>query len=293
MIVALGVEKGMNSLRTAALMGFLFALLTGIGLAIGGRGGLWIGLAVALVTNGIAFFYSDKIALAGARARPLAPNELPDLHATVAELSQNAGIPMPRLYVMPGLAPNAFATGRSPSHAALAVNEGLLRSLPRDELRGVLAHEIAHIRNRDILTQSIAAAIGGAVSFLVQMAAWGGGRDSEGRRANPLVVILALFVAPITATLVQLALSRTREYAADHDGALIARDANGLAKALARIDGAAGRNPMEVPAGAAPMYIVNPLGGDTLKGLLRTHPPIAERIARLRDLERDSVAAPF
>lgn len=280
----------MNSLRTAALMGFLFALLTGIGLAIGGRSGLVIGLGLALITNGIAYFYSDKLALSGARARLLAPDELPELHAIVAYLSQNAAIPMPRLYVMPGDQPNAFATGRSPSHSAIAVTAGILRILPRDELVGVLAHEIAHIKNRDILTQSVAAAVGGAIGSIVQIGLFFGGRDEEGRPANPLVMLLAAIVAPIAATLVQLALSRTREFAADHDGALIARDAGGLARALARIENYAEGSPMQVSPSASPMYIINPLGGDRLKGLFRTHPPTQERIERLREMARESVA---
>ncbi len=281
----------MNTLRTAALMGFLFALMTGIGLVLGGRHGLVLGLGMALVLNGAAFFASDRIALASARAREVGPGELPELRAMVEGLSRSAGIPSPRIYVTPGAQPNAFATGRSPRHAAVAVTEGMLRTLPERELAGVIAHELAHVRNRDILTASVAAALGGAVGTIVHLAMWTGGRDSEGRPANPFVTILSLVLAPMAAMLAQMALSRTREFAADRDGAMIAGDARGLASALRRMEALAGRSPLEVNPAARPMYIVNPLGSASAAGLFRTHPPTAERIARLEALERASLGS--
>ncbi|HSV72754.1 MAG TPA: zinc metalloprotease HtpX [Chthonomonadales bacterium] len=279
----------MNALKTGLLMTLLFALFMGLGRIVGGPDGLIVGFALALAMNFVAYWFSDRLALAMSRAREVSESEAPDLHRIVADLSQRAALPMPRVCVIPSMQPNAFATGRNPSNAAVAVTEGLMRMMSTQELEGVIAHELAHIRNRDILISSVTATIVGAISFVTQMLhfrAIFGGRDSGGS-ANPLVALLAAVVFGIAATMVQLAISRSREYEADRIGAQISGDPLALASALRRIEGAAKRMPMQVNPATSHMYIVNPLGGDSLRSMaamFRTHPRTEERVARLEAL---------
>jgi len=277
-----------NALKTGLLMVVLFALFMGLGRLIGGPSGLLVGFALALVMNFVAYWFSDKMALAVSGAQQVSESEAPGLYRVVADLARRASLPMPRVYVIPSMQPNAFATGRNPSNAAVAVTEGLLRMMSVDELEGVVAHELAHIRNRDILISSIAATIVGAISLVTQMlqfrALFGGGRDDDGESANPLAALLTAVVFGIAATLVQLAISRAREYEADRVGAQISGNPLALASALRRIEGAAERMPMAVSPAASHMYIINPLGGDSLRSLaalFRTHPLTEERVARL------------
>lgn len=275
-----------NVTKTALLLGAVGGLFVAVGSLLGGSGGAVVGLVLGLAVVGGSYWFSDRLALRAAGARPLAPGELPELQAAVVALSDRAGIPVPRLYLSPEPQPNAFATGRNPRHAAVCVTEGLLRTCPADEVRGVIAHELAHVRNRDILIGSVAAAFGTAISFLANMAMWqglfGGGDDED--RPNPVVLLLTAMVAPIAASILQLALSRAREYEADRVGATILGDPEPLARALARLDARAAHVPMDVPPAQSGAYIVNPLAGPRrdFSRLFLTHPPMDERIARLR-----------
>ncbi|BCW94200.1 MAG: protease HtpX [Thermoanaerobaculum sp.] len=273
-----------NAVKTVLLLGVLTGLLLAIGDALGGRQGLILALGIAGLMNFVGYFFSDKIALAMHHAQPVDEREAPELYAVVAELSQRAGIPMPRLYVIPELQPNAFATGRSPKHAAVAVTEGLLRTMNRAELAGVLAHELAHVKNRDILTASIAATLAGAITVLARMVGYAlmfGGRDREDN-GGALGGIFLLIVAPIAALLIQLAISRSREYAADEKAARLTGNPMGLASALRKLAALTERVPMETAQPAtASLMIANPLSGGGLMRLFSTHPPIEERIARL------------
>ncbi|GBC79056.1 MAG: zinc metalloprotease HtpX [Acidobacteriota bacterium] len=273
-----------NAVKTVLLLGVLTGLLLAIGDALGGRQGLILALGIAGLMNFVGYFFSDKIALAMHHAQPVDEREAPELYAVVAELSQRAGIPMPRLYVIPELQPNAFATGRSPKHAAVAVTEGLLRTMNRAELAGVLAHELAHVKNRDILTASIAATLAGAITVLARMVGYAlmfGGRDREDN-GGAFGGIFLLIVAPIAALLIQLAISRSREYAADEKAARLTGNPMGLASALRKLAALTERVPMETAQPAtASLMIANPLSGGGLMRLFSTHPPIEERIARL------------
>lgn len=278
-----------NQLKTVLLLGLLSGLLVGLGGMLGGRGGATFGLLFAGLINFAAYWWSDKIALKMSRARPLTEQEAPELFASVRNLTQAAALPMPSVHLIQSEQPNAFATGRNPQHAAIAVTEGLLRSLSRDELEGVLAHEIAHVGNRDILISSIAATIAGAISWIGTMARWGamfgGGDDDEG--GGFLGVFVTSIVAGMAAVIVQLAISRSREYHADESGARLCGRPESLASALRKIEMGAERVPMPVNPSAAPMFIINPLRGGRGRGLARmfsTHPPTEERIRRLEQM---------
>lgn len=274
----------MNTMKTFLLMAALTALFMFVGQALGGQQGMMMAFFIALAMNFFAYWNSDKMALAMNGAREVTENEAPELHALVAQLAHQAGIPKPKVYVVQNATPNAFATGRNPEHAAVAVTTGIMQALNRDELTGVLAHELAHIKNRDILIASIAAVMAGAISHLATMAMFfGGSRNSEGG-GNPLVGLLAMLIAPIAATLIQLAISRSREYIADATGAAICGQPQALASALAKLSQYNAQRPMNVNPASAQMYIVNPLKGGSLAGLFSTHPPMEERIRRLRSM---------
>jgi heat shock protein HtpX len=277
----------MNTLKVGVLLVALTALFIFVGDAIGGRGGAMIAFALALVMNLISYWFSDKIVLSMYGARPLSPVDAPELYRMVERLAERAGIPVPRLYVVPGEQPNAFATGRDPAHAAVAVTAGLLRLLDTEEVEGVLAHEIAHIKHRDTLTMTVVATIAGAVMLLADMARWamifGGARSDDREGGNPLVYLFVMIVAPIAAMLIQLAISRAREYEADATGARLAGSPDGLANALRKLEQASRMIPMEASPSTAHLFIVNPLRGmgGALMSLFMTHPPIEERIRRL------------
>ena len=278
-----------NMFKTFLLLAALTALFLFIGQALGGRAGMTFAFVMALLMNGAAYWFSDRMALAMSGARPVSEADAPALHRAVEEVARRAGIPKPRVYVIPQEAPNAFATGRSPSHAAVAVTHGILRLLDMEELKGVLAHEIAHIRNRDILVSSIAAVLAGAISYLANMAQWAlffggfGGRDDEegGGIASIAGVVVMMILAPIAAMLIQMAISRAREFLADSTGARILGTPVPLAQALKRLEEWNRRIHMDVNPATAQMYIVNPLSGGAIAHLFSTHPPIEERVRRL------------
>jgi len=278
-----------NVFKTYILLAALGGLLVLIGAALGGSSGAAIGLAIGLLFVGGSYWFSDKLAIKSARAVPVSEQEMPDYYRIVRELTQADGIPMPQLYVSPDAQPNAFATGRSPNHAAVAVTKGILNVLTWDELKGVLAHEISHVKNRDILIGSVAAAIAMGITFAARIALWGsmfGGDDREGG-SNIFVILLVSILAPIAAGLLQMALSRSREFEADRSGARLLHDGEPLARALEKIEASVRAVPMEVDPVQAQKYIVNPLTGRKVQfgNLFTTHPPTAERIARLRERE--------
>jgi len=279
-----------NTLKTFVLLAFLGALFMGIG-AIFGTGGLIIGAVLALAIVGGTYWFSDKIAVAAARAKPVSREEAPRLYEIVEDLARRDGIPMPRLYVSPEAQPNAFATGRGPNHAVVAVTQGILQVLDDDELRGVLAHELSHVRNRDILIGSVAAAVALMITFVARIAMFsaifGGGGDSEGG-GNVIGLLAMAILAPLAAGLLQMALSRSREYQADASGAHLIGEGEPLARALQKIEAAAKRTPMDVNPAEATAYIINPLSGRKVNfaNLFSTHPPTEERIARLRNFDR-------
>ncbi|MHB1349989.1 MAG: zinc metalloprotease HtpX [Desulfobulbaceae bacterium] len=275
----------MNSAKVFLFMAALSGLFMVSGQAFGGQSGMITALVMAIAMNFFAYWFSDKLALKMSRAREVNDAEAPALHAMIASLAGRAGLPKPRVYIIHGDTPNAFATGRDPEHAAVAVTEGLLSLLNRDELEGVLAHELAHIKNRDILISSIAAVMAGAISYLATMAQWamifGGGRGEEEEGGSMVGSLAMMIIAPLAATLIQLAISRSREYTADAIGAAISGKPQGLASALARLEAYNQQLPMQVNPATAQMYIVNPLHGQSLMRLFSTHPPIRERIKRL------------
>jgi heat shock protein HtpX len=281
----------MNTVKTLGLMVFLTLLLIFAGGALGGRTGMIYAFLFATVMNVVSYWFSDKIVLAMYKAQPVTEAQAPELHSMVRRLTQKAGLPMPKVYIIPSEAPNAFATGRNPEHGVVAVTDGIMRILSREELEGVIAHELAHIKHRDILTGTIVATIAGAISMLAQMAHWamlfGGGRRDDDEGGSPIVALVMMIVAPIAAMLVQMAISRTREYEADASGARLAGNPYGLANALLKLERGAQAIPMQDPNPAtAHMFIVNPLSGGGLMTLFSTHPPIAERVKRLKEISR-------
>ncbi len=281
----------MNTVKTVGLMVFMTLLLMLVGSALGGRSGMIIAFGMAVLMNFGTYWFSDKIVLRMYGAQPVSEAEAPELYSIVRTLVQKAGLPMPKVYIIPEETPNAFATGRNPEHAVVAVTHGIMRILSREELAGVVAHELAHIKHRDMLTGTIVATIAGAISMLAQMAQWamifGGRRDDNEEGTSPVVGIVMMIVAPIAAMLVQMAISRTREYEADKGGAQIAGNPGGLASALLKLERASQIVPMtDAKPATAHMFIVNPLTGGGLMNLFSTHPPIAERVKRLNEMVR-------
>jgi heat shock protein HtpX len=279
----------MNSFKTALLLAALTGLLIMIGGAIGGKNGMVIAFLFAMIMNFGSYWFSDKIVLAMYRAQEVTEAEARELYGVVRNLAQKANLPMPRVYIIPGDTPNAFATGRNENHAVVAVTEGILRILNRDELEGVISHELTHIKNRDILIGSIAATIAGAITMLANMAQWaaifGGGRDNEEGEGGGIIGLLFMaIVAPIAALLIQMAISRSREYLADDGGAHVSGKPYGLASALEKLQRASIAVPMNANPSTAHMFIVNPLSGRAMMNLFSTHPPIEERIERLRKM---------
>ncbi len=281
----------MNTLKTGLLLTALTLVLVIAGRAIAGPQGMIIGLVLAVAMNGFAYFFSDKIALATSGAQPVTREQAPRLYEVLERLCGKAGLPMPKLYVIPQPAPNAFATGRNPGHASVAVTAGLLELMDDDELEGVIAHELSHVRNYDILTTSIAATLAGAITAIAQMGrfamifgGWGGSRDDD-RGGGGLAALLMLIVAPLAALLIQLGISRQREYAADAAGARMVGHPYGLMKALEKLGAYNKRIPMDVSPATASLFIVAPLSaGAVFSGLFSTHPPLADRIAVLRNM---------
>ena len=275
----------MNFLKTTVLLAVLTAILVFEGDALGGRGGATMALVFAGIMNFGAYWFSDKIVLMMYRAKAVTEAEEPELYSITRELAMKAGLPMPKVYIMENDTPNAFATGRNPSHAAVAATTGIMRLLSREELSGVMAHELAHIQNRDILISTISATIAGAISYLAHMAQWaamfGNSRNDE-RGGNPIALIAMMIIAPLAAMIIQMAISRSREYGADEGGARITGNPLSLANALRKLEYGNKRIPMAVPSEAtAHMFIVSPLSGGSFLKLFSTHPPIEERIKRL------------
>jgi heat shock protein HtpX len=282
----------MKVLRTGAILILLSVVLVVAGGAIGGRGGMQIALAIAVVMNFVSYFFSDKIALASSGAKPVSREQLPRLYDVMERLAAKANIPVPKLYLVPDMAPNAFATGRNPNHASVAVTQGLLEIMNDDELEGVIAHELSHVRNYDILVSSIAATIAGAITYMAQMGQWamifgGGGRDrDDDRGGGGLSALLMIFLAPFAALLLQLFLSRTREYAADETGARMVGQPYGLISALEKLGAYNRRIPTTaISPSTSAMCIVKPMfGSGTLSSLFSTHPPLEDRIAALKQM---------
>ena len=281
----------MKTLKTTFLLTALTLLLLALGQAFGGERGMTLALAMAVFMNGTAYFFSDKIALGSSGAKPISRDEAPRLYEVMERLAAKAGLPMPKLYLIPEPAPNAFATGRNPSHASVAVTQGLLELMDDEELEAVIAHELSHVRNYDILTSSIAATIAGAVTFVAEMGrwgmffgGWGGGRDDD-REGGGLAAILMLFLAPVAAVLLQLGISRQREYQADASGARMLGHPFGLIRALEKLGAYNNKIPMNIPPSTSALCIVAPLAArQVFAGLFSTHPPLADRIAELRNM---------
>ena len=272
----------LNNLKTTMLMGSLMGLCLAVGYLIGGRGALFPALVLGGVMNLFAYFFSDRIALATMRASELSQADDPELWSMVWRLSERAGLPMPRVYMSPAAAPNAFATGRNPRHSAVCVTAGLRQMLTSEELEGVVAHELSHVKNRDVLISTIAAIVAGAITWVTYMAFWGHGD----RRSNPLVSLLLLMFAPLAAGLIRMAISRSREFEADRLGAQLAGSGRGLARSLQKLDAASRRIPLPVPDAQSSLFIVQPLTGSEFGKLFSTHPPTEERVARLLQMER-------
>ena len=281
----------MNRVKTAMLLATLTALLIWVGQALGGQQGLVMGLGFAIIMNVGSYWYSDKIVLRMYGAQEVDEAQAPELYSIVRNLAQAAQIPMPKVYIIPEQAPNAFATGRNPEHAAVACTEGLLKMLSREEIAGVLGHELGHVRNRDTLIMVVAATLGGAISMIANIAQWGlifgGGRSSDDRDGNPLAALVGIIVAPIAAMLIQMAISRSREFGADEQGARLSGNPLALASALRKIEGYAKQAPMQHGGPAtAHLFIINPFTAGALAKLFSTHPPTEERIARLEQFAR-------
>jgi len=277
-----------NQIRTTILLAAMTALILWVGQLLGGRQGMIIALIFAAGMNFFSYWYSDKLVLKMYRARKATPEQAPQLYNTVQRLTQRAGLPMPRLFIIPQQTPNAFATGRNPEHAVVVDTEGLLSIMGQDEVAGVLAHELAHVKNRDILIGSIAATMAGAIMVLASMARWSaifggvGSNDEEGGGAGFLGLIMMSIIAPMAAMIIQMAISRSREYLADATGASFIGNPEGLARALEKLGAYSKRRPMNANPSTAHMFIVNPLSGKSMMSLFSTHPPLEERIARLR-----------
>ena len=280
-----------NTLKTTLLLGALTGLLVLLGDYFGGSQGMAIAFLFALLMNFGSYWFSDKIVLAMYRAREVTEAEAPELHGTIRSLAQRAQLPMPRVWIVPSPSPNAFATGRNPQHAAVAVTEGILRIMNREELEGVLAHELAHIKNRDTLISAIAATLAGVIMMLANMARWAaffggfGGRDEEDRGSGILGLMVMAILAPIAALLIQLAISRTREFLADATAARTTKKPYALASALQKLQAAAEQVPLDANPATSHLFIVNPLAGGSLLRLFSTHPPVEERIRRLRAMQ--------
>jgi heat shock protein HtpX len=275
-----------NTFKTALLLTLMTLLLLFIGQAFGGQNGMMLAFVFAAIMNFVSYFFSDKIALAMYRAQPVTRDELPRAYETVERLTQKIGLPMPKIYVIPTESPNAFATGRNPRHASVAVTHGILQLLNDEELEGVLAHELGHVNNRDILISSVAATIAGAITMIANLGKWamifgGYGGDRDNRRGGGLAALFMLIVAPIAATLIQLAVSRSREYQADASGAHFTGNPYALANALQKLDAYSRRLPMQATPSTAHLFIIQPLLGISFGSLFSTHPPIAKRIERL------------
>ena len=278
-----------NLMKTAILMAAITALFMAIGAMIGGRAGMMLALVVALGMNFFSYWFSDKMVLKMYNAREVDETSAPRFYAMVRELAQRADIPMPKVYLIDEAAPNAFATGRSPEHAAVAATTGIVNVLTDRELRGVMAHELAHVKHRDILISTISATMAGAISMLANFAMFFGGRDSEGRPSNPIAGIAVALLAPLAASVIQMAISRAREFEADRGGAEICGDPQALASALEKIQRYARGIPMEAAERhpeTAQMMIMNPLSAEGIRGLFSTHPPTEERVARLMEMAR-------
>lgn len=280
----------MNNFKVFLLMGVLSVLLVMIGNYLGGQSGAMLFFLISLGMNFFSYFYSDKLAIKMTRSYPVSEREAPELHDVVRRLAGRAGVPMPRVFITPSQQPNAFATGRNPAHAAVAVTEGLLRILSRSELEGVLAHEMAHVKNRDVLIGTVAAAFAGAITMIAHIIQWGaifgmGRGDDEEGGGNVIGAIALAILAPIAAMIIQMAISRSREYQADETGARFAGSAGGLSNALLKLDSAARRIPMQVDTAASHLFIVNPLSGESVARLFSTHPPIEERVKRLSQMK--------
>lgn len=280
----------MNTIKTFALMAGLTALFAVIGNALGGQTGMFIAFGLAVAMNFFSYWFSDKIVLKMYGAQAVTEREAPELHSMVRNLATRAGLPMPKVYIIPNDQPNAFATGRNPENSAVAVTEGITRILSREELAGVIGHELAHIKHRDILIGTIAATIAGAISMIANIAQFsllfGGGRsDDEEGGTNPIAVLVSIIVAPIAAMLIQMAISRAREYMADEEGARIAGNPRSLSNALRKLHNAAQQIPMDATPATAHMFIVSPFsGGSAMLNLFSTHPPMEKRIARLESM---------
>ncbi len=278
-----------NLMKTAILMAAITALFMAIGAMLGGQSGMLLALAVAVAMNFFSYWFSDKMVLKMYNAQQVDETSAPQFYAMVRELAAKAQLPMPKVYIIREDAPNAFATGRNPQNAAVAATTGIMRVLSERELRGVMAHELAHVKHRDILISTVSATMAGAISMLANFAMFFGGRDSEGRPANPIVSILVMILAPIAASLIQMAISRAREFEADRGGAEISGDPQALASALEKIQRYAKGIPMEAAERhpeTAQMMIMNPLSAGGIKGLFSTHPATEERVARLLEMAR-------
>jgi heat shock protein HtpX len=276
----------MNAMKTAFLLGLLSALIVGIGGLFAGSRGMIVALAIAAAMNFFSYWFSDRMVLAWHRAQPVSREQAPQLYEILERLTARAGMPMPRVYVLPEDAPNAFATGRDPQHAAVAVTHGIVRLLNAEELEGVLAHELSHVKNRDILIGSIAATLAAAVMVIAHMARFaaifGGGQRDDRGGSNPIALLATIILAPIAATLIQLAVSRSREFQADASGAEMTHNPYGLANALQKLEDASRRIPMQTAGPASShLFIVKPFTGEAFTRLFSTHPPIRERIRRL------------
>ncbi len=275
----------MNTIKTVLLMSVLTVLLVFVGNILGGSGGMMLAFLFAIVMNFGTYWFSDKIVLRMYNAQPVRREDNPELYRMTEELTARAGIPMPKLYIIPNDQPNAFATGRNPQNAAVAVTSGIMRLLNREELMGVIAHELSHVKNRDILVGTIAATIAGAISMLANMAQWamifGGRGSSDDRGGNPITLIVMMIVAPLAAMMIQMAISRSREFMADESGAKMVGNPLYLANALRKLDTTAKRIPMEANSATAHMFIVSPLRGGGFTKLFSTHPPMEERVAKL------------